>query len=69
VMSYCRMGNDSDVYLIGTYGGWQCCGCKLISKLLKSREEVLEHLNEHKKMGDKVPIRAIKRLKSEMVKS
>lgn len=76
-MSYCRMGEDSDVYVIATFDprvqkkAWQCY-CQPTSfkgkrrALFYTREEMLEHLYQHRKDGDKVPEHAVERLLEEI---
>lgn len=65
-MSYCRMGNDSDVYLIATFGGKWNCFCRVPCVVTDSVEDTLAHLLNHKARGDKVPDYAIRRLQNEM---
>lgn len=71
-MSYCRKnGEDSDVYLFLHVGGWlECCGCNLDPEhphyIAFSRIEMIKHLGEHRKQGDKVPERAFDRLRREL---
>ena len=73
-MSYCRFGDDSDVYLYEHVDGfYECCSCRLMkfekglpfdmheSKKLLNLSEVLAHLLKHKKKGHKVPDYAFKR--------
>jgi hypothetical protein len=73
-MSYCRMnGTDSDVYVIATSDGvkdlWECVGCSLTKesygKTAHTRTAMMCHLSHHRAVGDKVPQRAIDRLKRE----
>lgn len=70
-MSYCRMSEDSDVYVIATFDprvqkkAWQCY-CRPTSCLVYSRQEMLEHLYQHRKDGEKVPEYAIERLLEEI---
>ena len=70
-MSYCRMGTDSDVYLIATFGGWWCCGCRLTdgTEVIKRRAAVLSHLQDHKAAGHKVPQRAFQRIEREIAEA
>lgn len=68
-MSYCRAGDDSDVYVYNNSSSlkYECCGCEMIKDFdCDTPEEMLKHLTEHKKQGDKVPRYAIKRLKKEI---
>jgi hypothetical protein len=60
-MSYCRMADDSDVYVYpDSRGGFTCC------VTVATRAEMLAHLEEHRANGDLVPERAIERLRAEM---
>lgn len=73
-MSYCRWGEDSDVYLYVTTddeGGirWVCAGCKLDEKddgWPYSPQSVLLHLEAHRQAKHKVPERAFDRLRMEI---
>lgn len=102
-MSYCRTnGDDSDVYLIGTWEDLECFGADWrleaekpchekgmvdtwefdraigktvrtgeqhethLSFITKSRKEMIEHLLTHRRIGHKVPARAIARLQQEI---
>lgn len=69
-MSYCRNnGIDSDVYVIGNAAGYECCcsprGIPYKYHHYESSIEMIRHLREHRKRGDKVPERAITRLWNE----
>lgn len=67
-MSYCRNnGEDSEVYVIGTGAALECCGCRLYKYSFQTRlyNTMIKHLKYHRKIGDKVPIRAFKRLEEE----
>ena len=61
MMTFCRMGWDSDVHLeYGGRGGYQCWWCKLTEEqtgweFFSTEEELHKHLNEHKTAGHKVP--------------
>lgn len=66
-MSYCRWGEDSDVYVIGEGDCLCCCACGIgISVRFKTRTQMIEHLEQHRKDGDKVPQYAIERLFDEI---
>lgn len=69
-MSYCRFGDDSDVYVYYACKGLCCCMCFLNSdredEHFHKRSEMINHLKQHKKRGHKVPPRAMKRLKEEI---
>lgn len=66
-MSYCRFGDESDVYMYpaNTNEIW-CCACQLEPERLLTQEEALEHLEEHRGVGHQVPQHAIERLKREI---
>jgi hypothetical protein len=70
-MSYCRMGPQSDVYVVATGHPdtnepvWWCSG-ERHDYLAYTRQEMLEHLYQHRADGDKVPDHVIERLKSEI---
>lgn len=75
-MSYCRNnGHDSDVYVISNINekgvaSWECVECCMESlrkgRAYSSRKEMLTHLLEHIRLGDKVPERALRRLRQEI---
>jgi hypothetical protein len=51
-VSYCRFGDDSDVYLYPGDGDWECCGCRISvgddgRTRLESLPAVLAHLEAH----------------------
>ncbi len=72
-MAYCRMSEDSDVYVIATMEGknkvWECVGCTLTKehygKTAHTRTQMLTHLTHHRGVGDKVPTHAVARLQRE----
>lgn len=75
-MSYCRFG-DGDVYMFPhVWGMIVCMGCKLagphesglmiLDKAFIGGEEALEHLQEHRNAGHKVPQDAFDRLRREI---
>lgn len=75
-MSYARFGaEESDVYVYPHYQGFiECCGCHLIEPETHQKfgffkantaREILEHLDEHREVGDLVPERAYVRIKEE----
>ena len=78
-MSYCRFGEDSDVYMLANlFCGVTCCSCRLnpmeggfwnASQGFLSPQEALEHLQEHKAAGHLVPQYAIERLRCEAEES
>jgi hypothetical protein len=71
-MSYCRFGEDSDIYLIADIaGGWTCYGQHDAAAVPtgfrhKTRLDVFDHLQLHRLIGDRVPVRADNRLRAEM---
>ncbi len=77
-MSYSRWGPDSDIYMFENVEGYiECMVCMLLNKSgmatklesmkFTKRSDAIEHLNDHRSAGHKVPKRAIERLKFEMV--
>ena len=64
-MSYCRMGADSDVYVIHSVFGGMVCYCDdEVGPMTKP--EMVEHLLEHRAEGWQVPQRALDRLYREI---
>ena len=78
LMSYCRFGKDSNVYLYPTFGKtWVCCNCRLSTELIEgigfhhsfalvSLEGVKAHLEAHLEAGHLVPDYAFERVAREM---
>lgn len=74
-MSYCRRGDDSDVYVFQWQGqpGILCFECLLCVNHEghcedwrgQSPQEMIEHLGKHRASGHMVPNRAFKRLRAE----
>lgn len=64
-MSYCRIGEDSDVYVIRDMSGMLQCFCNLVMNYHEREEEMISHLLIHRSFGHKVPQRAIDRLQAE----
>lgn len=66
-MSYCRIGEGSDVYVYADGGGITCVGCSLeqASLTLPDAMEMLDHLITHRRYGEQVPDHAIDRLAAE----
>ena len=62
----------SDVYVFEhVWGGIQCCGCKLSetpfgSATFFTYSEMIEHLNEHKRVGHAVPEHVIPSLEEQI---
>jgi hypothetical protein len=70
-VSYCRFGDDSDVYLYPGDGDWECCGCRISvgddgRTRLESLPAVLAHLEAHRAAGHKVPDHAFSRVRHEL---
>lgn len=66
-MSYCRYGEDSDVYLIRCSNGYECMvNDGRIGFLVKTPKEALRKLLALQNDGLKVPQRAIDRLEREI---
>lgn len=85
-MAYCRMGEDSDLYIYNCiFNGYTCMNCKIPENRKihikngveysygewssKNLNELLNHLNEHIKLGHKVPSHTIERIEREIEKS
>lgn len=73
-MSYARWG-DGDVYVFGSSNGFTCMECRLKTPdengwhndfMCQTRQELLDHLNEHVRQDHDVPLRAFKRLIAEI---
>lgn len=74
-MSYVRFSNNSDVFVFANGMHLECCSCRLLtdgagrfihSYNSNSRSDMIEHLKTHIRLGQKVPRRAIQRLKNEI---
>lgn len=78
-MSYCRYnGKDSEAYVIASLmGHLECIGCRITGQpssdgvvygyfTTHSRQAMIEHLQEHRQRGYKVPFRATRRLRREI---
>jgi hypothetical protein len=63
-MSYCRQGEDSDVYVIRS-GDQLVCYCNVGSFHCFSEQDMITHLRDHEAEGLKVPQRAYDRLEAE----
>ena len=57
-MSYCRFAEDCDVYVYETSDEVICAGCGSFWKW----NDLIEHLRQHEKEGDKVPAEVYLRL-------
>lgn len=68
-MSYCRAGEDSDVYVIATWNtdGRDALECFCEPAFFTTtRSVMISHLREHQANGDKVPDRTFERLEREI---
>jgi hypothetical protein len=66
-MSYCRIGFDSDVYVVHHVGGGMACYCGTpVEDNLMTKPEMVEHLLAHREEGALVPQRALDRLYREI---
>lgn len=68
-MSYCRFGwDDSDVYVYwDVCGAIRCCGCPRDGDFATElRSAMIEHLEEHRRLGDNVPEVAFARIRAEI---
>lgn len=66
-MSYCRMGEDSDLYIFGAGDdSIECCGCPLLEGIRTmwspNAYSMLNHVFEHIKAGHRVPDYTLERL-------
>jgi len=60
-MSYVRWGSDgSHVYVYANCSGGFTCACSKETSNIATRTEMINHLREHVKQGDKVPLRVFK---------
>ena len=57
-MSYCRFSEDCDVYVYETADEVICAGCRSFWEW----DDVIEHLRQHEREGDKVPAEVYLRL-------
>ena len=76
-MSYCRWGEESDVYVIDTGRGYlECMACAIDStptdiegtaaNQFILRSDAIKHLRLHLAWGHKVPPHALERLEGEL---
>lgn len=74
-MSYCRFSEaTSEAYIIADVSGnLECIACRITPEgnwygwfVTHSRQEMIDHVREHKAQGFKVPRRVIQRLKREI---
>lgn len=64
-MSYCRVGEDSDVYVIRHVNGFLICYQHEPAYECRSEQSMICHLTIHRNAGDRVPQRALDRLEAE----
>lgn len=65
-MSYCRISNESDVYVIRDITGQWACFCDPASTFVAdTRRKMYMHLLEHRAAGHRVPERVFERLRVE----
>lgn len=70
-MSYCRTGEDSDVYVVWNMHGYNCLSCSLTlnykwpDACFATPNDMLSHLQLHQGAGQKVPDRCIDRIYSD----
>jgi hypothetical protein len=65
-VSYCRFGEDgSDVYVIRDWSGHLVCYCGDEEGQQETETGMLNHLLSHMGRGEKVPTRALDRLRRE----
>lgn len=80
VMSYCRMGEDSDVYLYCGPEGIVCCSCRLQKLrgypyvyspdfILKDQHSAIMHLALHRARGHRVPLYATSSIREDLEKT
>ena len=67
-MSYCRLSDESDVYVYGARTVLVCCRCSLTGEEFSAekRTEMVRHLDEHVRAKHSVPKRVFGRLKEEI---
>lgn len=61
-MAICRFSPVSDVFVSVTDGRFECCACRLNERETyetRFQQDMVEHLEEHKAAGHKVPPEAI----------
>lgn len=71
-MSYCRMGWDSDVYVLrGVDGVLECVDCRASGSRgyfsCRTEAAMITHLEVHRAAGQRVPERALERLHREVL--
>lgn len=65
-MSYCRKGEDSDVYVIASGSGWVCY-CKPVFST-DYMVGLINHLRAHERRGERVPAKVYERLRAERLR-
>ena len=67
-MAFARFGRDSDVYVYeDSRGGFTCERCPVVGQQFgcPTAAQMVAHLLEHRKTGDRVPEEAIDELKND----
>lgn len=74
-MAYARFGPDSAVYIYGDAQYLNCVSCRLLPSgtwydtfYTNSRQAMIEHIQEHRQVGMKVPFHATRRLRRDIKK-
>lgn len=70
-MAYARRDENSDVYVYGADGLWECCPCNTAyyhqdTRLFSVLSDLLFHLENHTLAGDKVPDHTLEHIKREL---
>ena len=66
-MSYCRWGDDSDLYIFGDGDGWACCNCSIaVDAYFGTLAELKAHVQLHIDAGHKVPDYVMDRINCEL---
>lgn len=69
-MSYCRLGDDSDIYIYESRNHIVCCMCLFHNRegdeKFQKRSHMINHIEKHFRAGHKVPLYAIERIKEAM---
>jgi len=66
VVTYCRVGGESDVEVLGAAGKWECFGCAKTSEVFSTRRDLYNHLVDHVSSGQRVPGHVLPRLAREI---
>lgn len=70
-MSYCRLSDDSDIYVYAhCHGYYECCGCIRMDEWESyhavNADRMFSHMLRHVRAGDKVPRYALLAMASEV---